>query len=52
MPNIVLQTQNLTKSYGPLTAIKNLSLDVYEGEVFATADGDPIISIISGRDNE
>jgi ABC-2 type transport system ATP-binding protein len=34
MPNIVLQTQNLTKTYGSLTAVKNLSLEVYEGEVF------------------
>jgi ABC-2 type transport system ATP-binding protein len=34
MPNIVLQTQNLTKTYGSFTAVKNLTLDVYEGEVF------------------
>ena len=34
MPNIVLQTQNLTKTYDSLTAVKNLSLEVYEGEVF------------------
>jgi ABC-2 type transport system ATP-binding protein len=34
MPNIVLQTQNLTKTYGSLTAVKDLSLEVFEGEVF------------------
>jgi ABC-2 type transport system ATP-binding protein len=34
MPNIVLQTQNLTKCYSALTAVKNLSLEVFEGEVF------------------
>jgi len=31
---IILQTENLTKRYGTLTAVKNLSLQVYEGEVF------------------
>jgi len=30
----VLKTQGLTKHYGSLTAVKNLSLEVYEGEVF------------------
>ncbi len=30
----VLKTQGLTKHYGTLTAVKNLSLEVYEGEVF------------------
>ena len=30
---LVLQTQNLTKRFGALTAVNNLSLDVYEGEV-------------------
>jgi ABC-2 type transport system ATP-binding protein len=34
MPNIVLQTQNLTKHYGDLTAVDNLSLEIYEGEIF------------------
>ncbi len=34
MPNIVLQTQNLTKTYGSLTAVRDLTLDVIEGEVF------------------
>src|SRR5512136_2830885 len=30
----ILQTENLTKRYGTLTAVKNLSLEVHEGEVF------------------
>jgi ABC-2 type transport system ATP-binding protein len=34
MPNIVLQTKSLTKHYGSLTAVKELTLEVYEGEVF------------------
>jgi len=34
MANIVLQTQALTKHYGSLTAVKDLTLEVYEGEVF------------------
>ncbi len=34
MPAIVIQTRNITKRYGSLTAVENLSLDVYEGEVF------------------
>lgn len=34
MPNVVLQTQGLTKRYGPLVAVSDLSLEVYEGEVF------------------
>lgn len=34
MPNAVLQTEGLTKNYGPLVAVKDLSLDVFEGEVF------------------
>jgi len=34
MPNIVLKTEELTKHYGSLTAVKNLTLEVYEGEVF------------------
>jgi ABC-2 type transport system ATP-binding protein len=34
MPNIVLRTEGLTKRYGSLTAVKDLTLEVYEGEVF------------------
>jgi ABC-2 type transport system ATP-binding protein len=34
MTSIVLQTQGITKRYGPLTAVKDLSLAVHEGEVF------------------
>jgi len=34
MSNIVLRTQGLTKSYGSLAAVTDLSLEVYEGEVF------------------
>jgi ABC-2 type transport system ATP-binding protein len=36
MPNseIVLQTQHLTKRYGALTAVDDLSLEVYGGEIF------------------
>ncbi len=34
MPNIVLKTEGLTKRYGSLTAVKSLTLEVYEGEVF------------------
>src|SRR5512142_103308 len=30
----ILQAQSLNKRYGELTAVKNLSLQVYEGEVF------------------
>lgn len=34
MPSeIVLQTDNLTKRYGSLVAVQNLSLEVYQGEV-------------------
>ena len=32
--NTVLQAQSLTKCYGALTAVDDLSLEVYEGEVF------------------
>jgi ABC-2 type transport system ATP-binding protein len=32
--DIVLQTERLTKRYGSLTAVQDLSLQVYEGEVF------------------
>jgi ABC-2 type transport system ATP-binding protein len=34
MSNVVLQTQNLSKSYGSLLAVQDLNLEVYEGEVF------------------
>jgi ABC-2 type transport system ATP-binding protein len=34
MPNIVLKAECLSKSYKGLTAVKNLSLSVEEGEVF------------------
>jgi ABC-2 type transport system ATP-binding protein len=34
MSSIVLRTENLTKRYGSLTAVKDLTLEVYEGEVF------------------
>jgi ABC-2 type transport system ATP-binding protein len=34
MPTTVLQVQELTKRYGSLTAVDNLTLEVNEGEVF------------------
>lgn len=34
MSDAVLQVEGLTKRYGALTAVNNLTLDVYEGEVF------------------
>lgn len=34
MPETVLQTKALTKRYGDLTAVSNLDLEVYQGEVF------------------
>ena len=34
MPKIVLETQNLTKHYGDLTAVDGLDLAVTEGEIF------------------
>jgi ABC-2 type transport system ATP-binding protein len=34
MPAITLQTHNLTKRYGALVAVKDLCLEVHEGEVF------------------
>ena len=34
MQNVVLETKGLTKRYGSLTAVQNLTLEVYEGEVF------------------
>ncbi len=32
--NVVLQAQSLTKRYGSLTAVHDLSFEVYEGEIF------------------
>jgi len=34
VPDVVLRAEGLTKSYGSLMAVKDLSLEVYEGEVF------------------
>ncbi len=34
MPTTVLQAHGLTKRYGALIAVQNLSLEVYEGEIF------------------
>jgi ABC-2 type transport system ATP-binding protein len=34
MPNVVLRAEGLTKRYGELVAVNNLSLDIYKGEVF------------------
>jgi ABC-2 type transport system ATP-binding protein len=34
MQNVVLKTKDLTKRYGTLTAVHDLTLEVYEGEVF------------------
>ena len=34
MPNVVLRAEGLTKRYGDLVAVDNLSLDIYAGEVF------------------
>ncbi len=34
MPNVVLRVEGLTRRYGDLTAVDDLSLDIYEGEVF------------------
>lgn len=34
MPDVVLRTQDLTKRFGDLLAVSDLSLEVYEGEVF------------------
>ncbi|HUW95917.1 MAG TPA: ABC transporter ATP-binding protein, partial [Anaerolineae bacterium] len=33
MPNVVLQAEGITKRYGELVAVNNLSLDIYAGEV-------------------
>src|SRR5512133_1804553 len=34
MPDIALQTRNLTKRFGALTAVDQLSLEVHAGEIF------------------
>jgi ABC-2 type transport system ATP-binding protein len=34
MPEVVLQTEKLTKRFGPLVAVQDLNLEVYQGEVF------------------
>ena len=34
MQNVILETRGLYKRYGALTAVKDLSLEVFEGEVF------------------
>jgi len=34
MLNTVLQTKHLTKCFGALSAVNDLSLDIYEGEIF------------------
>jgi ABC-2 type transport system ATP-binding protein len=34
MPDIVLKTEGLTKRYGDLAAVQDLTLEVFEGEVF------------------
>jgi ABC-2 type transport system ATP-binding protein len=34
MTEVVLQTEGLTKRYGSLTAVDNLSLEIYGGEIF------------------
>jgi ABC-2 type transport system ATP-binding protein len=34
MPDVVIETEGLTKRYGALTAVRGLTLKVYEGEVF------------------
>jgi len=33
--NIAIETEDLTKTYGPLTAVDHISFEVQEGEVFA-----------------
>ena len=34
MPETILQTKNLTKRFGDLTAVDSLSLEIYQGEIF------------------
>ena len=33
MPKVILRTDGLTKSYGPLVAVNDLTLEIYEGEI-------------------
>ena len=33
MPKVILRTEGLTKSYGPLVAVNDLTLEIYEGEI-------------------
>src|SRR5258705_4079342 len=34
MPNISISVKNLVKNYGDFKAVKGISFDVYEGEIF------------------
>jgi ABC-2 type transport system ATP-binding protein len=34
MPNKIISVKNLTKNYGDFQAVKSISFDVYEGEIF------------------
>ena len=34
MNNIIISVKNLVKNYGNFNAVKNISFDVYEGEIF------------------
>jgi ABC-2 type transport system ATP-binding protein len=34
MNNVMISVENLVKNYGPFEAVKGLSFDVYEGEIF------------------
>jgi ABC-2 type transport system ATP-binding protein len=34
MPNKIISVKNLVKNYGSFEAVKNISFDVYEGEIF------------------
>jgi ABC-type multidrug transport system ATPase subunit len=34
MPNIAIQTQALTKNYGPVRALRGVDLEVRQGEIF------------------
>ncbi|MCK5646940.1 MAG: ABC transporter ATP-binding protein [Anaerolineales bacterium] len=33
MSNVILRTDGLTKSYGPLVAVNDLTIEIYEGEI-------------------
>jgi branched-chain amino acid transport system ATP-binding protein len=37
----ILEVRGLTKRFGGLTAVKNLNLDLREGEIFGTAPANP-----------